>query len=128
MRVFVTRTGRAISPGRTTRKSLAVRRPKGRPLPFVLQCHPPALVRTSLNPGCCTYLPVGGATVRAERARTGDTSGYAFGHGLDGHGPVTLHVQGWGTYRHGDLVAALGWARAAKRAGFTVQVFDERYG
>jgi hypothetical protein len=49
---YVTKTGRAISPGTVTRAGHAVKRPKAKPLPMHLQCHPKALAPTPTNPGC----------------------------------------------------------------------------
>lgn len=57
---YVTRTGRALSAGRVTRKSNEQRkrhRGQERPLPFNLQCHPKALSRTTLNPQCYEVSP-----------------------------------------------------------------------
>ena len=57
--LHTSRTGRAKPRGKTTRKSLSVRKTKyakgkgqDRPLGFDRMCHPQALVRTPLHPGC----------------------------------------------------------------------------
>lgn len=59
--LHTTRTGRAKPNGRTTRKSHSVKLPKypkgkgqDRPLPFSHACHPQALTRTPIHPGCLT--------------------------------------------------------------------------
>lgn len=49
---WVTKTGRSTSPGRVTRAGQRVKRPKAKPLPMHLQCHPKALTPTPRNPGC----------------------------------------------------------------------------
>lgn len=55
----VNKYGRALSPGKVTRRSLMQRRvPRGcgdKPLPIHLQCHPKELTPTPRNPGCGTW-------------------------------------------------------------------------
>lgn len=59
--LYRTRTGRAKPNGKTTRRSQSVRQTKyvkgkgqDRPLPLDMACHPQALTRTPLHPGCDT--------------------------------------------------------------------------
>lgn len=122
---YVTKTGRAKSPGRVTRKSLALSRGHdGRPLPIELQCHPKKLSPTKINPGCLTYNPVSGKMVATMKAMRDNTVGFSRGDGLDGKGPIRLYVQGWGEFWHSDLIEALGWSRAAKEYGYEVEVYQ----
>lgn len=127
---YVTNTGRAISPGRVTRASLSVKRShSGRPLPMELQCHPKKMAPTSKNPGCFAYQRnLGFYLLHKGRAnRTAVPGVYFFsGVGLAHKGEVTLYVQSIDvTYKHNDLVEALGWSLAAKQFGVYVTVFNE---
>jgi hypothetical protein len=121
-RVYVTSTGRAISAGRVTRSSLYVKRPKGKPLPAYLACHPKALTRTKRHPGCLTYQPTYGKMVGYLRELAGNSVGFSTGEGLDHKGPIALYVQGFGTFQHNDLIEAVGWAKAAREFGYKVEV------
>jgi hypothetical protein len=121
----VTKTGRAVQHGRTTRKSLSVGRPKGvKPLPLRLQCHPQALHRTTMNPGCEKFpTPTGGLVAIAP------FSGLlcAVGHGLStAPDRITLEVEGplgSGTWYAHDTAYAMRWAKGARLLGLTVKVF-----
>lgn len=114
-RRFVTRTGRALPTGSTTRRTLTVKRPSVPPLPLHLQCHPQALRRTTRNPGCNTYL----------RPREGDfprehffSPAYEAGKWLSTEpSPVSVEVVGFGTWYAPSLPYAMAWKEAAEASG-----------
>lgn len=125
----VTPTGRAKSPGRVTRASLAVKRPAGAPLPLHLQCHPKALTRTSHNPGCTTStMPWAGDYLfyrKCARAR-------GIGYFTVRSWPIVptdkyvLHIAGNPTFTCNDLNVAMGWKKAAEDYGLPVSLFINR--
>lgn len=117
---YVTKTGRAPRLGRTTRKSLAVKRPKAKPLPMHLQCHPPTLHRTPTHPHCSTFEQRTGGMLDIALFQT---LLFREGQGLSKSGPIRVEVDGHGTFRHHDVAEALAWAKAARRASLTVNVY-----
>ena len=123
----VTKTGRALSPGRVTRKSKLVRtrqRNQDRPLPTNLQCHPKRLSPTPVHPQCMTYRYASGYAVKFMKQSQYDTTAFATGRWLSGEGNYTVVVTGYGEFRHHDLNEALGWRMAAMQRGFTVEVYQ----
>jgi hypothetical protein len=130
-RAYITRTGRALSPGTVTRASLAIRRThrkQGKPLPLHLQCHPKRQTPTPVHPGCQTFATLAvRRVVHGQMARTFGRVYFASGIGLKGHGHVTLYVQDGAdgtpyTYKHDEPADALAWARAARSVGVSVEV------
>lgn len=134
MSKYVTKTGRAISPGTVTRRSaLYSTKRDQKPLPIHLQVHPKALTRTSRNPGCLTYRPASGwAAHFIRRAREeASTVGFATGQWLPASGEWTLYVQDkagheFGTFHCDDINMAFGWKQAAEQFGFRVSMYHER--
>lgn len=119
-----TRSGRALPTGKTTRRSLSVKRPSVKPLPLHLQCYPQAMVRTPRHPGCTTSVAWTGVALSLERSMANDTVGYAYGRGLsDTPSRCKVVVDGHGTWYHHDPMFALGWKRAAEAVGFCVEVY-----
>lgn len=126
MQSHITRTGRALSPGRVTRKSKLVRtraRNQDRPLPISLQCHPKALSPTPVHPVCMTYRHASGYAIHFMELSANDTAAFATGQWLSGKGDYRVVVEGYGEFRHDDLNSALGWRMAAIQRGFTVEVY-----
>ena len=129
-RAYITRTGRALSPGTVTRASLAIRRThrkQGKPLPLHLQCHPKRQTPTPVHPQCETFHGLAvRRVVHGQMARTVGRVYFLSGIGLKGHGHVTLYVQAADTaayeYKHDDPADALAWARAARSIGVSVEV------
>jgi hypothetical protein len=78
---------------------------------------------TRRHPGCYTFYPVSGAMLDYWHGLAG--TDYANGRGLSGKGRCTLFVQGFGAFRHHDLIEALGWKRAAESHGYTVSLIQE---
>lgn len=124
---YVTRTGRALSKGRVTKRSSLVRtrqRGQERPLPFRLQCHPKALDRTPVHPQCNTLKRDSGWYVHyLKLAREGHTTAFANGAWLSGSGDYRVVVDGFGEFRHNDMWQAMGWASAARSFGFNAEVY-----
>lgn len=121
-----TATGRAISPGRVTRRSLTVKRASGvKPLPLHLQCHPKALTHTPLNPGCFTYTTYAGLAV--ELAKRIGYDGIMRGMGLkfDPH-RFELLLKGGGTLGYtDDPVYAKAWQACADANGVVVDILED---
>lgn len=69
---YVTKTGRALSPGRVTRAGNLVRKrsKSTRPLPIELQCHPKALTPTPVNPRCYSNVSWQGEGMRMANTLT----------------------------------------------------------
>lgn len=123
---YVTPTGRAISPGTVTRRTLAYRRPPVRPLPMWLQCHPKAQKHTPLHPGCATYNPKRLAFERFCANGPATTWGFVAGVGLTvSPDRARIEVDG-ATYYTDDLVYGLIWTDEARRAGLTAAVYPNR--
>lgn len=134
MSKYVTKTGRAISPGTVTRRTaLYSTKRDQKPLPIHLQVHPKALTRTPVNPGCHAYRPASGWAVHfIKRAREEhDTVGFSVGRWLTPGTEWALYVQGkagheFGTFCCDDINEAFGWKQAAEQFGFRVQMFNKR--
>jgi hypothetical protein len=123
MSKYVTATGRAHRYGRTTRKSHAVKRPKAKPLPLHLQCHPQALHHTTHNPDCATYKEPTGSLIANSPFQT---MLFTVGHLLTVHKDrVRVVVEGHGTWYAHDSAYAFQWARGARSTGLTVNVYIE---
>lgn len=120
----VTKTGRSLPIGRTTRKNKAVKRPKARPLPFYLQCHPQRRDPLPLHPECATFtLP------RGHLYNVIPMMGvlFAVGYGLsEARDRVEIVVEGCGTWYASDTLHAFEWKQAAEREGYKVAVYVNR--
>lgn len=117
----VTRTGRSVPIGRTTRRNKEVKRPAVKPLPFHLQCHPQKRDRLPIHPDCKTSsLPTG------YLFNASPCMGLLFGtgYGLDAKGPVRVVVADHGTWYARDVLYAFQWKQAAEREGYRVSVYD----
>jgi hypothetical protein len=119
---FVTRTGRSLPIGRTTRKNKEVKRPSAKPLPLHLQCHPQKRHRLPTHPGCRKHIPTlalgGMLTLLCGPAL------YAGGHGLSTEKDrVQIDVADHGTWYCGDSAFAFAWKQAAEQHGFRVAVY-----
>jgi len=138
---YVTKTGRAVRTGRTTRKSLSVRRPAVKPLPLHLQCHPPALHRTPMHPKCrTTNTDVWGAMLAllpapAMRLLTAD--GISLTPPPEGRWPdrgrpqvplVRVVIDGLGTWYASDSARGMAWAKSVRSTfpTLTVKVYIDR--
>ena len=119
----VTDTGRAITPGRVTRKSLSVRRVSGKPLPINMQCHPVALTRTSLNPECMTYDTYAGLALQLQRDH--GTLWFLSGHGLNKtSGRFSLEWYSEVMGYTDDPIYAKAWRSAADSYGIKVEILE----
>lgn len=128
---YVTRTGRALSVGRVTRKSHTVKRGHdGKPLPFHLQCHPMKARPTPVHPDCKTIQQtrLRGMFGMYCQSRMDFVSGVLLDHTRspihraqvwvrEGHGDG--HV-----YYHASLHAAWEWAELGRQHGLTIDVID----
>jgi hypothetical protein len=124
----VTRTGRAISPGRVTRASLSTKRPSGRynkPLPFSSQCHPKALSPTSRNPDCFTYVPQDGLSHQMAMLFT--RNDFLRGLGLSKEGKYSLiHIRFDRIVGYtDDITLAIAFRDAAKRQAIYFDVVEQ---
>ena len=117
-------TGRAISPGRVTRKSTLLRNKSDcPPLPIHLQCHPKRLTPTSRNPQCHTYVLWQGKG-RSLAQQTARESFYK-GKGLHKAGRFELKSPNGRIYGyHDDAIAAFAWKQAAIIHAINVEVLD----
>lgn len=121
---YVTKTGRAIRTGRTTRASLSVRRPAVKPLPLHLQCHPPALYRTTHNPACEEFAQ---PTGHMRAVCRGSFMAALVGSGLsETPNRVRVVVEGYGTWYAADSAHAFAWAKAAQLLALTVKVYIDQ--
>lgn len=126
--VKVTPTGRAKSPGRVTRASLSVSRSGfGRPLPIDLQCHPKALSRTPINPGCISSEQPWGGLYLFHKAKAKARPHLYFTERewpKDG-GRYALYIQGVLRFRTDDIMDAYGWRMAAAHYGHNCNLYVE---
>lgn len=125
----VTDTGRALSPGRVTRKSKDVRqRARGEiaaPLPIGLGAHPKRLTPTPRHPDCKTRL-VSGADI-AVLTFSYTTEQLLLGSGLQSSrrgAKYAVAAQGRYVGYCNDPVYAMTWARAAKRHNIVAVVIQ----
>jgi hypothetical protein len=123
-----TETGRAISPGKVTRKSWSVRKtPRGvveKPLSAGMAVHPKPLTRTPLHPECGTRLHQYGACVTFARMSGGTTWFFRLGLCLEAQGRYALHLGDAVLGYMDNAQQALGWAMAAKKLGVPVAMVD----
>ena len=121
---YITKTGRSYRSGRTTRASLAVKRPKVKPLPLHLQCHPQALHRTPTHPACETFVQPEGY-MRA--MTTAPLMRLLTGSGLSTTPDrVRVVVEDHGTFYASDSAHAFTWAKSARLFALTVKVYIDR--
>jgi len=129
--LHVSPTGRAKPHGKVTRRSLSVRGTKypkykgsDKPLGGELMCHPVALTRTPVHPGCATSSRQYNVAAWADN----DWAAFMRGAGLwdspePGEWrvvePITGEVIGWA-----DCSTALSYRNAAARKGATLEVYD----
>lgn len=126
----ITETGRAISPGKVTRKSWSVRKtPRGvveKPLGADMAVHPKALTRTPSHPECDTRLHQYGACVKFTRMAAGTWWFFRLGLCLEAQGRYALHL-GDNVLGYMDSAQqALGWAMAANKFGVRVVLVDTK--
>lgn len=122
---YVTVTGRAISPGRVTRRSKLLRnKSSDKPLPIWLQCHPKRLSPTSRNPNCQTYTRWAGIGVHM--ANVTDRDSFFKGKGLHKAGRFTVKDAGSDrVYGYSDnAVEAFAWKQAAMIHAIFTEVID----
>lgn len=117
---WVTKTGRSLPIGKTTRRNKQVKRPSVKPLPLHLQCHPQKRERLPLHPDCATSrIPSG----YVWDLQVGMSLLFGMGYGLNESGPVRVEVADHGTWYADDTVYAFAWKQAAERSGYKVAVY-----
>jgi hypothetical protein len=118
---YITKTGRALRSGKTTRASLRVKRPKVKPLPLHLQCYPQALHRTPTHPACATFVqPEGYMRAMASTPIMRLLTGSGLSKTPD---RVRVVIEGHGTWYAHDSAHAFAWARSAHLHALTVKVY-----
>lgn len=123
---YVTKTGRAIGEGRTTRASKLIRkRPRGQrggPLSTELACHPMRMSPTSLNPECVTmarHYGIGASLVGYGRKAIAR----GLGLGFTGKYAVECSISGIVGYTD-DPVYGLAYTRAANVLGLIYSLIE----